>query len=84
VTIALMDQPLREALGLEAQPRWLVHLVDLGLRLRGRLLRFCPPRRAPYQRKHPTYPNGYQMSQIGPAKMLDELNAPRDKETTVA
>jgi uncharacterized protein (DUF2236 family) len=80
VTVALMDEPLRQALGLEAQPRWLVRAVDLGLRLRGRVLRFFPPRRAPYDRRHPTYPNGYQMFQIGPAKMLDELNADEENE----
>lgn len=78
VTIALMDEPLRQALGMEAQPRWLVRAVDLGLRARGSVLRWAPPRRAPYDRKHPTYPHGYQLSQIGPAKMLDELNKERD------
>jgi hypothetical protein len=82
VSIALMDEPLRLALGLERQPRWLVRAVDLGLRSRALALRFFPPRRAPYERTHPTYPNGYEMSQIGPAKMLDELN--RDKESNVA
>jgi hypothetical protein len=74
VSIALMDEPLRVALGMEEQPRWLVRAVDLGLRLRAKALRFFPPRRAPYERHHPTYPNGYEMAQIGPAKMLDELN----------
>ena len=78
VTIALMDEPLRAALGVEAQPRWLVRAVDLGLRARAEVLRFAPPRRAPYDRRHPTYPNGYQLSQIGPAKMLDELNKERE------
>ncbi|QIG41896.1 DUF2236 domain-containing protein [Nocardioides anomalus] len=78
VTIALMDEPLREALGMEDQPRWLVRAVDLGLRARARLLRFAPPRRAPRDRTHPTYPNGYRLSQIGPTKMLDELNKERD------
>jgi len=80
VSIALMDEPLRLALGMEEQPRWLVRAVDLGLRLRAKALRFFPPRRAPYERHHPTYPHGYEMSQIGPAKMLDELN----KESRVA
>jgi hypothetical protein len=74
VSIALMDQPLREALGMEAQPRWLVATVDRGLRLRARVLRFAPPRATPYERTHPTYPNGYEPSRIGPASMLDELN----------
>jgi uncharacterized protein (DUF2236 family) len=84
VTIALMDEPLRVALGMERQPEWLTRTVDRGLRLRARVLRLCPPRRAPYQRKHPTYPNGYEMSQVGPAKMLDDLNDPHGKETDVA
>jgi len=83
VSIALMDEPLRLALGMEAQPRWLVRAVDLGLRLRAKALRFFPPRRAPYERHHPTYPHGYEMSQIGPAKMLDELNR-KTKEHHVA
>jgi hypothetical protein len=85
VTIALMDEPLRQALGMERQPRWLVAAVDLGLRLRGRALRFARPRRTPYERTHPTYPNGYQLSQIGPASMLDELNRKStSKESNVA
>ncbi len=85
VSIALMDEPLRLALGMEEQPRWLVRGVDLGLRLRARALRFAPPRRTPYERVHPTYPNGYELAQIGPAKMLDELNQPpQTKESSVA
>jgi hypothetical protein len=87
VSIALMDEPLRTALGMEQQPRWLVGAVDLGLRLRAKALRFFPPRRTPYERTHPTYPNGYRLSQIGPAKMLDELNrdpATSDKESNLA
>jgi len=81
VSIALMDEPLRVALGMERQRRWLVRAVDLGLRLRARVLRFFPPRVAPYERKHPTYPNGYELTRIGPATMLDSLNK---KERTVA
>lgn len=85
VSIALMDEPLRQALGMEAQPRWLVAAVDLGLRLRAKVLRFAPPRRTPYERSHPTYPNGYELSRVGPASMLDELNRTTPtKESTVA
>jgi hypothetical protein len=83
VSIALMDEPLRVALGMEEQPRWLVRGVDLGLRVRALALRFFPPRRTPYERRHPTYPQGYQLSQIGPTKMLDDLNQPL-KETDLA
>ncbi len=86
VSIALMDEPLRVALGMPAQPRLLVAAVDLGLRLRAKALRFlAPPRSAPYERVHPTYPHGYQLDQIGPSKMLDELNKrATDKEQSVA
>jgi hypothetical protein len=82
VSIALMDEPLRRALGMEAQPRWLVAAVDLGLRLRARILRFAPPRATPYERFHPTYPNGYEVSRIGPASMLDKLNQGSPTPTT--
>jgi hypothetical protein len=82
VSVALMDEPLRRALGVGDQPRWLVRAVDLGLRARAQVLRhLATPRVAPYERHHPTYPNGYQLSQIGPAKMLDQLNR---EETTSA
>lgn len=74
VTIALMDEPLRTALGMPAQPRWLVRAVDAGLRLRARLLRFFPPRRTAYHHKPTTYPHGWGLGDLGPASMLDELN----------
>jgi len=81
VSIALMDEPLREALGMPRQPRALVAAVDLGLRLRAKALRYlAPPRTTPYQRVHPTYPNGYEIDRIGPTKMLDELNKPAPTE----
>jgi hypothetical protein len=83
VAIALMDEPLRTALGMPEQPRVLVAAVDLGLRARAKALRFlAAPRVAPYERVHPTYPNGYRLDQIGPSKMLDELN--KTKEQSVA
>jgi hypothetical protein len=82
VSIALMDEHLRVALGMPRQPRPLVVAVDLGLRLRARFIRFfLAPRSAPYERHHPTYPNGYVEDRIGPSKMLDELNK---KEKSVA
>jgi len=86
VTIALMDEPLREALGMPRQPRALVWAVDLGLRARAKVLRFlATPRLTPYERVHPTYPGGYQLDQIGPSKMLDELNrTSTTKEHSVA
>jgi hypothetical protein len=74
-TIALMDEPLRVALGMPAQPRWLVTAVRRGLRLRGRLLRwFGTPRETPYLHDATTYPGGHTLAHLGPLSMLDELN----------
>lgn len=75
VTIALMDEPLREALGLPAQPAWFVSLVRRSLRLRGRLLRFAGPRATPYRHRPVTYPDGHRLSDLGPLSMLEALNA---------
>ncbi len=77
VTIALMDEPLREALGMPRQPAWFVAAVRRGLRGRARLLRFAPPRRTAYHHRATTYPHGYTLSDIGPIEMLDELNRVR-------
>ena len=75
VTIALMDEPLRQALGMPRQPAALVRAVKAGLRLRARVLRFVPPRRAAYHHRPTTYPHGYSLSDIGPASMLAHLNS---------
>ena len=74
VTIALMDEPLRAALGMPRQPAWFVGAVQAGLRLRARALRFFPPRRRAYHHQPSTYPMGYRLGDLGPASMLDELN----------
>ena len=73
-TIALMDEPLRRALGLPRPPSWLVGAVRGGLRLRGRLLRLAPPRRTPYRHRPTSYPHGHGLGDLGPASMLEELD----------
>ncbi len=78
VTIALMDDALREALGVPAQPAWFVTAVQAGLRLRARLLVLSPPRRAAYHHRPSTYPQGYTLGDLGPASMVDELNTRDD------
>ncbi len=75
VTIALMDDALREALGLKAQPRWFVGAVKAGLRLRAKLLLLAPPRRDAYHHRPSSYPQGYTLGDLGPASMIEELNA---------
>jgi hypothetical protein len=68
-TIAMFDEPLREALGLPRQPVWLSRLARGAIRARGLLLRFLPPRPAdrPYVHDpHRTYPFGYTLEMLGP------------------
>jgi hypothetical protein len=74
MTIALMDEPLRLALGMPEQPAWFVAAVRRGLRLRALALRLAPPRRTAYHHRPRTYPHGYTLRDIGPLSMLDELN----------
>lgn len=78
VTVALMDEPLRVVLGMPAQPAWFVRLVRRGLRLRGLLLRFAPPRAEPLLHRASTYPGGHRLSDLGPLAMLDALNTRPD------
>ncbi|PJE27004.1 hypothetical protein SAMN06297129_3193 [Pseudooceanicola antarcticus] len=66
--LALMDAPLRAAMGYEAPPRWLERAVPAGLRLRAALLRVLPKRRRAKlitARKRPTYPGGYAIRDLG-------------------
>jgi hypothetical protein len=78
VGIALMDEPLRTALGLRAQPAWFAAAVRRGLRLRARYLRhLARPRRTPYRHRPTTYPHGYLLRDLGPESMLAALDSGR-------
>jgi hypothetical protein len=66
---ALLDEPLLEAFGFPRSPRLVRWLVLAGLRMRARLIGLLPPRRRPRLRteeRHPSYPAGYVIEQIGP------------------
>lgn len=70
VAITLLDEPLREALGLPRQPVWLSAAVRRALRARARVLRWMPPRpeARPYEHDpRRTYPFGYALADLGPA-----------------
>ena len=69
VTIALLDEPLRVALGLPRQPAWLTATLESTLRLRGRVVRRMPPRPESRPYLHDasrTYPFDYSLSALGP------------------
>jgi hypothetical protein len=66
---ALMDDPLIAAFGFPAPSPAVRRLVHGSLRLRARALRWAPRRRRPRLRtamRHPSYPNGYRIDQVGP------------------
>ncbi len=67
---ALMDEPVLLAFGFP-RPRPLTRrLVAGALKARARVLRRLPPRRRPRLRtamRHPTYPHGYRIEQLGPS-----------------
>lgn len=66
---ALMDQPLRDAFRYDAPPEVVQRASRFGLRLRGVVLRAFPPRQEPKQIEDiswiRSYPNGYDIEQLG-------------------
>lgn len=71
VLIAMLDEPLRVALGLPEQPRVFSRSLHALLVLRGRVMRRLPPRRDDDPYVHDasrTYPFGYTIADLGPAE----------------
>ncbi len=66
---ALMDEPLRRALGYPAPPAWLERASRAALRGRGWVLRAFPARRRPKRVEDlswvRTYPDGHDVEQLG-------------------
>jgi hypothetical protein len=73
---AMMDAPLCEAFGFYKVPDQFQHFVKNSLKLRGKLLRYFPERRHPRlgtQVKRQTYPEGYQIEELGTFKKQDSV-----------
>ncbi|MFK4153601.1 oxygenase MpaB family protein [Streptomyces fungicidicus] len=68
VTLAVLDEPLLEALGLPPQPHWLRFAADRALRARAAVIRRLPPRpeRFPRRPKPRSYPFGWTLDDLGP------------------
>lgn len=65
---AMMDDHLLDAVGLPRPHPAIRRLVETAVRLRGRIVRRLPPRRRPRlitRRRHPTYPKGYTIEELG-------------------
>ena len=69
ISLATMDPPLLDAFGFPHPSRAMRAFVRAGLRARGRVVRFLPPRSRPfYARQMPqirSYPDGYAVSELG-------------------
>ena len=71
VTYALLDNTMLDAFGFEHPPQWLRLSVANSLKLRGKVLRFFPPRNQPnFFIDSPTrsYPTGYEIANLGPSE----------------
>jgi len=69
---AIMDDRLRDAGGFPTPSPLVRRMVDGVLKLRARVLRCLPARRRPRlitRQRHPTYPNGYQIAELGPREV---------------
>src|SRR3954467_2484322 len=68
-SLALMDGPLLDAFGFRRPGPVLRALARGGLKARGRVVRFLPPRTQPYfARQMPqirSYPDGYEVARLG-------------------
>ncbi|HIK17290.1 MAG TPA: DUF2236 domain-containing protein [Leptolyngbyaceae cyanobacterium M33_DOE_097] len=77
---AIMDDRMLQAFGFPTPQLWQRRLVEQVLRSRGHLLRYFPPRQTPsFYSDEPqrSYPHGYDLTDIGPPKMLSKLNRPK-------
>jgi hypothetical protein len=85
VVYAMMDDRLREAVGFPKPSERLRRLVEGSLRLRARLIRLLPPRRRPRlltPRRHRSYPRGYRIEALGPARAAAAFaRDPRDRHS---
>ena len=70
---AMLDEPLLEAFGFPRPPGFMRTLAGTSLMLRGKFVRFLPPRQEGHfftMGRIRTYPNGYKISDLGPPDFL--------------
>ena len=83
LSLAVLDEPLLEALGFSPQPRPLRAVVPRVLRARAALIRLLParPERFPRKPKARTYPFGWTLDDLGPHWAHSRPPAPLPDET---
>ncbi len=76
---AIMDDSMLRAFGFPQPQFWQRQLVAIVLRSHGAMLRHLPPRRHPHfysEEPQRSYPQGYQIQDLGPTQLLPTLNRP--------
>lgn len=80
VSIALLDDHLREAFGYDRPARWFAALAHGSVRMRGRLVRFFPVRREPALLQDTdrirSYPGGFMIERLGTFSADDDAVRP--------
>ncbi|MEA5418035.1 oxygenase MpaB family protein [Spirulina sp. CCNP1310] len=77
---AIMDDRMLQAFGFPPPQPWQRQLVTIALRSRSQWIRYLPPRRHPHfysEEPQRSYPQGYQIQDLGPPKLLPTLNRPQ-------
>ena len=72
-----MDDRMITAFGFPSPQLWQRQFLEHLLRTRGKLLRYFPGRQTPSfysDESQRSYPQGYDLADLGPPKMLSELN----------
>ena len=75
---AIMDEKMISAFGFPSPQLWQRQFLEQLLRCRGKLLRYFPARQTPnFYSDEPqrSYPQGYELADLGPPKILSELNS---------
>lgn len=69
---AMLDERMLEAFGFPHPPGFMPPLARFALKLRGKIVRFLPPRQTSHfftDLPNRTYPQGYQISELGPPRL---------------
>ena len=73
----LLDERMLRAFGFATPSPLIRHLLESSLKLKGYFSRLLPPRKEPdfyTEASIPSYPQGYELKDLGPAQMLEDLN----------
>ncbi|WP_460955389.1 oxygenase MpaB family protein [Parasphingorhabdus pacifica] len=82
VPLLLMDEHLLRALHLPEPPEWMRAVARLGLKARGKVVRYMSPRpdSAPAVPAPRSYPDGYVLEQLGPRKFHKLREGPAERD----